>query len=409
MSSLSKQFVVALAVLVVGVLLLTLLVVFKPEPEPDPLVEPPLPLVESFHVQPGEVQITVTSQGTVAPRRQVDLVAEVAGRITGTAAQFAEGGFFESGASLVQVDDQDYRLSLTLAEAEVARAEEQVALEKGRARQAKREWRELGDDAANRLALREPQLASAEASLAAAKANRDIARLKLKRTAISAPFDGRILATHVDLGQYVNVGSRIATVYDTEVVEVRLPLTDRQASLIALPHHFEDAAAVNFPRVVLSAEIGGEEFRWPGQIVRTEATIDPKTRMTYAIAEVRNPFSRKAMGDQPPLAVGMFVEAVIDGRILNDAVAIPRAGLLQGNSVMIIDGDARIAITPVDVVYSDGDSVVVRGIPADSRIVASRVSYPVDGMKVAVDSAGGDGAMISSPTVPDSEATPAGG
>ena len=214
----SQKGKITLIVLLVGVCLIAALALLKPKAERAPLKpRPPLP-VDVLIANPSAIKMTVNSQGTVAPKREINLVSQVSGRVVSVADSYANGSFFASDEQLVQIEPADYDFSVTRARAQEARAEEQVAVEQGRSRQAKREWRELVDNRANQLFLRQPQLNSAQEALESARADVEKAKLDLARTSISAPFAGRIRQTHVNIGQYVTPGTKIAQVYSTDVV-----------------------------------------------------------------------------------------------------------------------------------------------------------------------------------------------
>ena len=84
----------AVKLLVVGAVMIAALILLKPRPEPRPAVERPLPEVKVVFAQPQTLALNVTAQGTVLPRRQIDLVSQVSGRITAVASAFVDGGFF---------------------------------------------------------------------------------------------------------------------------------------------------------------------------------------------------------------------------------------------------------------------------------------------------------------------------
>src|SRR5690606_19307376 len=142
--------------------------------------------------------------------------------------------FFGAGEALLQLDPRDYETALDQAEAALADARNTLAQEQGQARQAKREWRDLGNEQANNLFLRKPQLAAAEARVGAAEAGVRQAQLNLERTAIRLPFAGRIVDINVNLGQYVSANTVVASVYDSAVMEVRLPLSTHEMQLLNL-------------------------------------------------------------------------------------------------------------------------------------------------------------------------------
>ncbi|MGI9283933.1 MAG: efflux RND transporter periplasmic adaptor subunit [Pseudomonadales bacterium] len=210
-----EKWLAPVLVLLIGAALSWFLLTGKPKPEARPIGEPVAQRVEVLRVKPGKHTLTVTTQGSVAPRREIDLVAQVAGTVQAVAGDFAAGGFADAGEMLVQIDRADYEIALMRAKAMLADAEQNLATVKGQARQAKREWRDVGNAEANALFLKKPQVASAQAQLAAAKADLRKAQLDLQRTQISAPFAGRIREKLVDIGQYVTPGLPVARVYAT--------------------------------------------------------------------------------------------------------------------------------------------------------------------------------------------------
>jgi len=397
MSLLSHKARVTLLVIISGVAMISALALLKPKTQREPRAAKPLLVVEVIVASPAPLKVSISSQGTVAPKREIDLVSQVSGKIVAVADNYANGGFFQAEGKLVQIEAADYEFAVVRAKAQVAKAEEQVALEQGRSRQAKREWRDLGDKTANKLFLRQPQLNAAKASLDSAQADLQKAELDLARTDISAPFQGRIRNTVVDLGQYVRPGERVAKVYSTDVVEVRLPLSDREAMLVNLPVNFEDSQAVNYPAVTLRSRVGDISYEWLGKIVRTDASIDVQSRMTFAVAEVRNPFKADIGDDRPPLNIGLFVEADIEGRVIENALRLPKELVYRGREVLVLNDDNQINFQTISVLRSNATSVVAVGIAAGTRIVATRISLPINGMKV-VPILGSDIKPIAQPT-----------
>ena len=183
-----QGFVKALTILFLGLLIAFAVYWFRPQPSLRPPIEPVLPSVSVLAVDLQSHRLGVNTQGTVAPQRRIDLVAEVAGRVIEVSDAFADGAPFAKGELLFRLDDSDYQYQLVEAESQIATAARELALEKGQARQAKREWRDLGSQEANALFLRQPQVRAAEAQLAAARAQRDAVRLDIERTIVRAPF-----------------------------------------------------------------------------------------------------------------------------------------------------------------------------------------------------------------------------
>ncbi|QIB65228.1 efflux RND transporter periplasmic adaptor subunit [Kineobactrum salinum] len=371
-STVPRTALYAVAVMAAGLLAATLLLTGKPAPEPRPPPQRELPAVDVIVAEPAARELSVSTQGTVRPLREIDLISRVAGRVESSAPEFAEGGFFRRGDLLLKIEETDYRFAIARAESQLAAARQQLAEEEGQAQQARREWRDLGSPQANALFLREPQLASARAALAAAEADLGAARLDLERTRIVAPFNGRISEKLADSGQYVMSGSVVARVYATDTALVRLPLTDRQVALLDLPLHYrsEEEAAKPAAAVLLTGTFGNRDWQWRGRIVRTDARIDEDSRMIYAVAEVADPFAREPGSDRPPLAPGMFVTARIAGRPLAAVTELPRAALRREEQVMLVDARQQLVLREVELLQSAGGRVWVQGLRRGERVVA---------------------------------------
>jgi RND family efflux transporter MFP subunit len=375
----------ALLVLVVGGGLSFALLVGKPQPEPEQPADIALPVVNVVVAAPAVQSLSVETQGTVRPLHEIKLVSQVGGRVEYVSPRFAQGGFFAANEPLVKVEDIDYQFVIARAESQVAAARQRVAEEEGRALQAKREWRDLGSEQANALFLRKPQLASARAALKASEADFAAAELDLSRTSISAPFNGRISEKYVDIGQFVAAGTAVAMVYDTDVAQVRLPLTDRQVALLDLPMNYDDgmADAKSGASVRLRTRFANKEWEWQGRLVRTDATIDVNSRVVYAVAEIQKPFARDPGGERPPLSPGLFVSAIISGRQLPQVTQLPRSALRSDGSVMIVDGEQRAQSYSVQVLQSDTSHVWVQGLSGGEQVIVQETTPILTGTKVS--------------------------
>jgi len=371
------------AILFVGTAVVVALAVLKPTPQTAPPKTAPISRVSVVFAKPDNASLSVKSQGTVTPRREIDIVAQVGGKIRRVADKFVAGSFFSAGEQLLEIDPRDYELVLIKAKAKVADSEQLLATEKGRGRQAKKQWRDLGNHEANDLFLRKPQLNSAKANLAAAQADRDRALLDLERTRISVPFAGRVRSKSVDLGQYVTPGTRVAKVYDTSRAEIRLPLTDRQSGLINLPQGDNDPLSTHLPQVTISGTIGGEVYEWQGRVVRTDASIDTNTRLYYAIVEIVEPFLVHPDVAQVPLVVGLFVDAQISGRTIADVIEVPRRALFKNNRIYSVDEQERVLLKHVQVLSTDKEKAWIKGdIQVGEAIIVGGQNFLSSGMKV---------------------------
>ena len=368
-----------------AVLLTMLLISTRPAPpKQDAVVTTPLVDVEPARSVAAD--FTVRAQGTVQPRTQTILVAEVSGVVTEVADEFNAGRFFHRGDVLLRIDPRDYQAALRRAEAAVANREALPAQERARAEQALRDWENLRRAGTpSDLVLRKPYVAEAEANLRSAQADLQQARINADRTVIRAPYDGLLRDKRVDVGQFVGIGTQLAEIYGTDVAEVRLPLTENDASFVTLPApDVDDGIAMT-----VSASIAGNQHTWPARLVRSEHVIDERSRVLYAVARIDDPYRRKADNPAPQvLSFGSFVHAELPASIGHAVVVVPRLAVRGSNQLMVIDGGQRLRLREVHIVRSDAAHAYVDGGIADGElVVVSSLPAPVDGMQVRLNDA----------------------
>jgi len=354
---------------IVGAAVVGAILLFQLRPEPPKRDKPVLdPLVEVMVLEPMSADFRIQSQGTVTPRTETVLSAEVSGTITHISPKFIAGGVFDSGEVLLRIDPTNYEVALEQAEALVRQ-------------------RQIEFDGAEKLRSQgyraETEYASAAAALASAKAELVRARRNLERTFIRVPYEGIVRAKETDIGQFVNPGTRLGVVFATDFAEVRLPLTDLDLAFVHLPTATDVRATGEAagPAVALTAVQKGRPVGWEARIVRTEGVVDERSRVTYAVARIRDPYRRHADGD--PLPMGTFVSATIEGARADNVIRVPRSVVRGSDELLFVDADNRLRIRSVDVVRADATFVYLRdtGLVGE-RIVMTALETPINGMTV---------------------------
>jgi RND family efflux transporter MFP subunit len=331
------------------------------------------------------VQLRVQAQGSVLPRTETTLVAEVSGRIHWVSPRLVSGGFFDLGDELVQIDASDYRLVVERSAAALARAESALALSRTAAMR-QRTLAERGVASPAAVDDADHRERAADAGVREAKVALEQARRDLDRAVVVSPFVGRVRAKYVDIGQFVNRGTAIAQVYAVDFAEIRLPISNDEAAFVDLPVAYRgvDASGPG-PEVILRARFAGREHRWRGHIVRTEGEIDARTRMIHAVARVEDPYGRGDDPDRPPLAVGMFVDAELQGRVVPGVIVLPRVALRGRDQVVVADDQGRLRIRRVEILRRERDSVLILGgLRSGERVCVPPPSVTVEGMEVRV-------------------------
>jgi RND family efflux transporter MFP subunit len=275
------------------------------------------------------------------------------------------------------MDDADYQSALASNKAALSRA--QVELEHA-ADELNRLQRLLQQNLASQSQVDDVQRRSrvAEANLRSAEIAIQQSKRDLSRTEIQAPYAGRVRSEQVDLGQFISRGSPIATIYADDFVEVRLPIASTQLAYLDISTSGKLASDPPAP-VTLTAKLGNVRFIWSGELVRSEAEIDSRSRMFYGIARVRNAQSE----EHPPLTVGLFVEAEIEGRLIENVIRLPRSAMRDKDQVLVVDADQRLRFRQVSLLRIEHDEVLIRtGLKDGELVCVSPLQTVVDGMRV---------------------------
>lgn len=359
-------------ILLVAIGITVALYILRPDPK-EVAAERPATKVEVMTVQPESIRLSVESQGTVLPKIESELAVEVAGRIIEMSPNFRAGGRFQAGDVLFRIDPSDYEAAVAARAADLATAELSLAQEEALAEQAAADWEALGEGEPSDLTLRKPQLAQAKARIESVKAALKQAKRDLRRTEIRAPYDGLVLSKNVDLGQYVmaNPANPVARIYATDTAEVRLPLSQDDADYLVDPEEKES-------KITLYSEGPTGRREWSARLVRFEATIDPASRLTYAVAEVDTPFENG-------LRRGMFVQAEIEGRRLESVYVLPRYALRGSDSIYLVTPENRLVTRSVEILKTDEEQAILSGgVEAGDQVATSPVAYFVEKMPVEI-------------------------
>lgn len=367
-------------ILFAAVLLRTPTVVEEAAPEIIPVS------VRVAAVRAETVQLNVESQGKVQASRVVNLSAPVAGPIEWISPAMEAGGFVAQGETLLLLDGSDY---------ETAKARSLAAMQQAQAEAAfsSNELNRLDELADKRLAS-DAQLQDAKRSadvnaarLADAEASFRQSELDLDRVNIRAPFDAVIQSRDVELGQFVSRAQSVAVLLGADEVEVRVPLAIRQLGFLDVPLGMRGELTDDLaPDVTLTGFYGSDEYSWSGKLVRTEAVIDANSNTVQTIIRVKQPDTSLApskMNAEIPLPIGLYVKANIEGRLVDDLIALPRSVIRNNNQVLVVDAENKMYYRDVEIYRLEEERVLISGgILPGEFICISPIQAVVNGMSV---------------------------
>lgn len=316
-------------------------------------VDKPLPLVSAQTIEKSTLPITIVAHGNVTAWRQLELTAEVSGRIVWTADRFRSGMVVDEGEALLRIDSTDYELALAEARQSLASAE--LALADARA---------LGQKA---------RVNEAEATAVAARARITRAQRDLDNTSIRAPYNAVIDSALVELGQYINTGTEVGRILGSDKAEIRLPILPQDIPTL------DEASTVT---ILPGSRSGMQETRWSATVARVEARVDSETRVIPVVVEVPDPLDTEK--HEAALPFGLFVRAEIAGKPVADAVRIPQSAL-HGESDVFVFEEGRLRRRTVEVARRrEGQALITGGLNDGDRVVTTRLDLMFEGLEVDI-------------------------
>ncbi len=399
------------ALIVVGLILGSLVgaVLMVGARSAPPRTPPPVraPTVGTAMVDEVDGPLKVRGSGAVRPKAEIDLAPQVGGRVSYVSPSLVSGGRVSAGELLVRIDEADYVNAVMQARAQVAQDSVHVLEAQEEARIAEAEYQQFlrrqermsatngsnGNGAsatmpASRLTLRGPQLQAAQAALARSEAQLADAELALGRTELRAPFDGVVRSETVDAGAYALPGQPLARLLSTEEVEVKIPLSDEDASLLPGLWGDESRRGPKLSAAVM-ADFGQGRFLWEGYVHRVEAALDEQTRTIDVVVRVPTPFRGGRVLNQetgagmeaPPLLIGQFVDVELEGSE-GEHLVVPRRAIRQGDEVWVVE-EGKVKIVPVRVLQrSEGLAFLEGPLRPGDLVVTEGIDLATEGMKV---------------------------
>ncbi len=410
-----------------------------PKPPEREATEASAELVETVAAEVNKSGLDIDVDGVAAPYREINVAAEVAGRIVQKMEQCRAGKFVKKGEMLLQLDDRDYQLEVNRLEKEISQAlssldesdvetrnsealiqlaDEDVALQNrevervkslaarnaaspadvDQVQRARIAAQNVLTQLQNQLRLQKSRRARLEAAAELKKVQLERATLDLRRTKVEAPISGVIVSAAAEEDAFVQRGAPLMTIEDTSRVEIQCRLKMGELALL-WGNDSESSAAVEKNDSLVDYEIppaaatiiyqlGNREFRWEGRLARFEGIgLDSRTRTMPCRVVVPNPRAVRSedgsSGVSPPALVrGMFVNVRIHVAAQEPLLQLPELAVRPGDRVWVNEG-GKLRIVSVDIVRMKNSIALVRThekLKAGGRVVVSPLVAPREGM-----------------------------
>ncbi|WP_173196214.1 efflux RND transporter periplasmic adaptor subunit [Geobacter sp. SVR] len=328
---------------------------------PPPSAPPEVGIVV---VQPQRVALTTELSGRTSPH----LVAEVRPQVGGIIQKrlFAEGSDVKAGQVLYQIDPAPYQAAFDSAKAAEARAVANL----GAVRLKEERYRDLVKIKAVSQQDYDDAHASfkqAEAELASTKAAVETARINLAYTKVTAPISGRIGRSSVTDGALVTANQPTALATIQQLDSMYVDVTQSAAELLRLKQNL--AQGVLKKSASAQAKLlleDGSAYPLPGTLKFSEVTVEQSTGSVTLRAIFPNP--------QKTLLPGMFVRAVLEEGINENAILIPQRGVTRNPNgeaiVLAVGAEEKAEQRSIKVVRTVGENwLVSEGLKAGDRVI----------------------------------------
>lgn len=334
--------------------------------------------VEVLQLQPENYQVNVRRTAQVQSSLLSQLVSQANGQIVWVSNNFTTGAVFTKGEALLQLEDSEYRNEVAIQQAALTEALQALEEENAQVEQALQAWKISGRSGEpNDRVKRVPQLKAAQAKVQSARASLRRANENLQKTKIIAPFEGSVVSTTVNLGQYVNTGTALAQLESTQAPELRIALNQRELSYIDLPEVGHDGAQLELFWQTQNGQSSPSGIT--GRITHVETALNANTQQLMALAQLDG---NRAGGI--PLLSGQYVQCVIIGRDLESVLVVPNSAIYQGSYVyLVVDGLLKrreISLGWQDEAYS----IVTMGLVAGEQLVLTPLGQVTSGTPVKV-------------------------
>lgn len=329
------------------------------------------PVVSVIHPTRTDQALTVALTGEVSLAQRARLKSEVAGRVVWVSPEFTNGGSIGANERLVRIDPTEYELRVKAAEQEVREAEARVRIARARGEENARGFaREYPDAEASDWVRRLPHIAKAEARLEKTRAELELARLQLARTDISLPYPTRVIASRIEVGEYVGpdlagASPFMGVVYRPKALQVEAPIEPK------------DLEYLN-PVIGRSARVRTRGGAYDAEVVRVSSVIAPRSRLATVFLR----FSEEHASDSLPLP-GTFAEVAIAGPSYEDVHVLPESVLQEQGSVWVVQEGTLRAFEPRTLGRTDEGSVV-EVFDAGEGVVVGTLPGAREGLEVAV-------------------------
>lgn len=358
-------------ILLVGAFFFSNFLASKKELPPQRPKPPVVNYVKVQEVVYKETPVEIEVFGRVGSSQQINVVAEVGGRLDQGSVNLKAGENFRKGQVLARINNNEQMLTLQSRKANFLNLFASVIPD------IKIDFPDTYDlwlayynkiDLNKDLPSIPTEIPSKARTFLASKGilseYYSIKSLEenLKKYTIVAPYTGSIVSVNLEIGSVVNPGANIAAIIRTDKLELKVPVQQKD---------------INYVTIGAEVEIVQEDATksWKGKVVRKADFIDPNTQSISVYIGIDD--------DATDVYDGLYLKAVIPGKVIDQGMEIERSVIRNKNEVFVV-ADSVLKTRKVNIVKVTSNIAIINGLDEGDKMVVDAPSNASNNMKVQI-------------------------
>ncbi|MEM1380932.1 MAG: efflux RND transporter periplasmic adaptor subunit [Pseudomonadota bacterium] len=338
-----------------------------------------MPLVEVVSVRSVPQTHSVIEEGFLRPKAEIDVVAEVAGKVVDVSPNLAPGGRFAAGDVMFTIDPRTFEADLARAKADLSAARAEVARAKAEDTRQGR-LQDIGAAAAARREQAGTELAAARARLGQAEAGLIVAQKAMADTAVTTPFAASVISESLALGRFVQPGQAVATIFDTSAGEVVLGLLPEEAREVRRALEQTDGP---LRASVTPTKASAGDAPLEGIVKSIGQAVDQRSRTVPVVVEVPGAFDETNQG---AVFANDFVRVELPAYSPEPLYAVTNDVIREERFIWTLTDDNRLHAVAIDQVQRRPSETLFRATEdlTGHRVVLTALTEEAEGIEVAI-------------------------
>ncbi|MBJ2172866.1 HlyD family efflux transporter periplasmic adaptor subunit [Aureibaculum sp. A20] len=337
----------------------------KPKPKFDKIIK----TVSIDTVKNGEVPIIISASGNLVAKNKIELYAEVQGVLSTAGKDFKAGTNYQQGQTILRINSDEFYASLQSQKSNlynlVTSIMPDIRLDFPKEFEKWQSYLQSFD--LNKATPKLPEYGSDKEKYFISGRNITTTyysvknlEVKLGKYQIRAPYTGILTEALVTPGTLIRSGQKLGEFIDPSIYEMEVNISSEFSNLLKVGN-------------AVSLHDLEKTQSFMGKVIRVNGKIDQTSQTLKAYIEVKDKLLKE----------GMYLEADLTAKSEHNAYKIDRKLLIDDTSVYVVN-DTLLELKKVNPVYFEAESVIIKGLPDNTQLLANPVSGAYNGMPVKI-------------------------